>query len=99
MRGCLPRSPLCSLCEDVTDEVKKHGEVLSSKAVPSSQGYLYLKFASEDGAAKCVGSLNGRATSAASYLRFDPRLPPLPLTRLYAAWQAGSRGSRCKRLP
>ena len=48
------------LCEDVSDEVKKHGAVLESHAVPESAGHLYLKFESEAAAAACVGALNGR---------------------------------------
>ena len=31
---------VCSLCEDVTEEVRKHGNVLRAKAVPNSDGHL-----------------------------------------------------------
>ena len=48
------------LCEDVADEVGKHGEVLSSAPIPMSAGHLYLRFSSESGAAQCVAALNGR---------------------------------------
>ena len=44
------------LCEDVSDEVKKHGAVLESHAVPESAGHLYLKFESEAAAAASVGA-------------------------------------------
>jgi len=48
------------LCEDVTEEVSKHGNVLKAHAVPQSAGHLYFKFATEDAAAACVQALNGR---------------------------------------
>ena len=48
------------LTEDVTDEVRKHGEVIGCVALPESQGYLYLQFGEEEAAARCVGALNGR---------------------------------------
>lgn len=44
----------------MTDEVKKHGDVITAHAVPESPGHLFMLFESEEAAAKCVSSLNGR---------------------------------------
>ena len=49
-----------SLCEDVKEEVSKHGAVTQVEAVPESRGHLYLEFAEEEAAAACVAALNGR---------------------------------------
>ena len=48
------------LCEDVSEEVAKHGAVERSQAVPASAGHLYMQFATVEGAAACVGALHGR---------------------------------------
>ena len=48
------------LCDDVSEEVKKHGEVLDTYALRHSDGHLYVKFSTEEAAAHCVTGLNGR---------------------------------------
>ena len=48
------------LRDDVIDEVEKHGDVLKCIVLPTTAGHVMIKFASEEAAAKCAASLNGR---------------------------------------